>query len=261
VSRIMDAFVPNRLVSKKTVTLIVAAELLLTLFVWITGPSKLVPRPREVLQVFPDLWREGLGVAIWTSLTTNLEALVWATGISLVISYATVLGVARPISTAVAKARFLGLVGMTFLFTLVFGGGHHLKVALIAFGVSVFFLDAMSEVVGGITRDEYDYARTLRMNEWQVVYEVVILGRAATAFDILRQTAAMGWVMLTMVEGLVRSEGGLGALLLNQNKHFNLAAVFAIQITILAIGLLQDWAIGVFKNLACPYASLKLERR
>ena len=48
----------------------------------------------------------------------------------------------------------------------------------------------------------------------------------------MRQNAAMGWMMLTMVEGISRSEGGVGAMLLNQNKHFHLSAVFAIQLTI-----------------------------
>jgi len=43
--------------------------------------------------------------------------------------------------------------------------------------------------------------------------------------------------MLTMVEGISRSEGGVGAMLLNQNKHFHLSAVFAIQLTILLLGL------------------------
>ena len=51
--------------------------------------------------------------------------------------------------------------------------------------------------------------------------------------------------MLTMVEGISRSEGGVGAMLLNQEKHFHLAEVFAIQLMILAVGLLQDFGIGV----------------
>ncbi len=79
------------------------------------------------------------------------------------------------------------------------------------------------------------------MGEWRVVYEVVVIGQADKAFEVLRQNAAMGWMMLTMVEGISRSEGGVGAMLLNQNKHFHLSAVFAIQLTILLLGLAQDY--------------------
>ena len=78
---------------------------------------------------------------------------------------------------------------------------------------------------------------------------------------MLRQNAAIGWMMLTMVEGISRAEGGVGAMLLNQNKHFHLAEVFAIQLLILLVGMLQDYGIGVLKRLLCPYADLTLERR
>ena len=65
------------------------------------------------------------------------------------------------------------------------------------------------------------------MSEWRAVWEVVVLGTADKAFDVLRQNAAIGWMMLTMVEGIARAEGGVGAMLLNQSKHFHLAEVFA----------------------------------
>jgi NitT/TauT family transport system permease protein len=99
------------------------------------------------------------------------------------------------------------------------------------------------------------------MSEWRVVWEVVVLGTFSQAFEAMRQNAAIGWLMLTMVEGLARGEGGVGVLLLNQNKYLNLSAVFAIQLAILVVGLLQDYAIGVLRHLVCPYARLTLERR
>jgi len=68
-------------------------------------------------------------------------------------------------------------------------------------------------------------------------------------------------MMLTMVEGISRSEGGVGAMLLNQNKHFHLSAVFAIQISILVLGLGQDYVIGLLRRVFCPYAALTLERK
>jgi len=68
-------------------------------------------------------------------------------------------------------------------------------------------------------------------------------------------------MMLTMVEGISRAEGGVGAMLLNQNKHFRLPEVFAIQITILLLGLVQDYGIGVTRRLLLPWADITLERR
>ena len=67
--------------------------------------------------------------------------------------------------------------------------------------------------------------------------------------------------MLTMVEGFVRSEGGLGVLLLTQQKYLKMDAIYAIQIVILLVALLQDYVIGVIRRLVCPYADLTLERQ
>ncbi len=99
------------------------------------------------------------------------------------------------------------------------------------------------------------------MSEWRVVWEVIILGQFDKVFDVIRGNAAMSWMMLSMVEGIVRSEGGVGTVLMDQNHHFRLAAVFAIQITILLLGIGQDYAIGALKKLICPYAFLTVEAK
>jgi NitT/TauT family transport system permease protein len=191
----------------------------------------------------------------------NLQAIALSTILSLLLAYLTVIPFFRPIVTLLSKLRFLSLVGLTFFFTLMATSGHGLKLYLLVFSVSVFFVTGMAEVVAAIPKEKFDLARTLRMGEWRVVYEVVILGQADKAFETLRQNAAMGWMMLTMVEGISRSEGGVGAMLLNQNKHFHLSAVFAIQISILFLGLGQDYVIGLLRRVFCPYATLTLERK
>jgi NitT/TauT family transport system permease protein len=257
-----EAFLPNRAVSAATMRLIIAAQVLLVLLLWARSPFQVLPRPGEVLSALQSLWMtQGLGPELATSFRVNLEALAWATAISLALSYLTVLPVFRPIATAVSKGRFLSLVGFTFVFTLIVGGGRPLKLSLLIFGMTVFFVTSMASEVARIPKASFDHARTLRMGEWRVVWEVVILGTLATAFEVLRQNAAIGWMMLTMVEGISRSEGGVGAMLLNQSKHFRLAEVFAIQIVILLVGLFQDYGIGVLRRLVCPYADLTLERR
>jgi NitT/TauT family transport system permease protein len=127
--------------------------------------------------------------------------------------------------------------------------------------MTVFFVTSMAAVIAAIPKSDFDHARTLRMKEWRVVWEIVVLGTADKAFEVLRQNAAIGWMMLTMVEGIARSEGGVGVMLLNEQKHFMLAEVYAIQVVILTLGLFQDYMIGVLRKLFCPYADLKLERR
>lgn len=259
---VLSAFVPNRVISRNTVRIIIAAQVAIAFLIWLNSPFKVLPQPDEVLRALRGLWFEqGLGRELWTSFSMNLEALAWTVVISLALSYLVVIPAFRPIAMAVSKGRFLGLIGLTFVFTLMVGGGRPLKVSLLVFGMTVFFVTSMASVVLEIPREKFDHARTLRMNEWKVVWEVVILGTADRAFEVLRQNAAIGWMMLTMVEGISRSEGGVGAMLLNQNKHFHLAEVFAIQIMILVVGVLQDYGIGLTRRLLLPYADLTLEKR
>lgn len=260
--QVKNAFVPNRAVSPAAMKLLVMGQAAAALVFWWLSPIQVLPNPAEVATALRRLWlEEGLGRELITSFSLNLQALAWTVVISLLLSYLTVVPFFRPITAAASKGRFLGLIGLTFVFTLLLGGGRPLKLALLVFGMTVFFVTSMADVVASIPKDAFDHARTLRMGEWRAVWEVVVLGTKDKAVEVLRQNAAIGWMMLTMVEGISRSEGGVGAMLLNQNKHFHLAEVFAIQILILVVGVLQDYAIGWLKRLVAPYAELTLERR
>ena len=259
---VLGAFSPNRVISKGVLRFIVAFQIGVLLLVWATSSYVFLPKPLDVWRAFTDLWsHEGLGQELIVSFLLNVQAMVWATVISVGLAYLTVVPVFQPIAQAIAKGRFLGMVGLTFFFTIIFSSGHRLKVSLLVFGVTVFFVTSMIDVVAQVPKEKFDLARTLRMGEWRVVWEVIVLGKADAAFDAMRQNAAMGWMMLTMVEGISRSEGGVGALLLNQNKHFRLEAVFAIQIAILMIGLFQDYTLGLAKKFLFPYAGLQLEKQ
>jgi NitT/TauT family transport system permease protein len=261
-SRLADAFAPNRAVSSAVVRLIALVQAAAFLVFWWLSPVEVLPNPAEVATALRSQWfEEGLGRELMISFGVNLQALFLTLLISLTLSYLTVVPFFRPLAAAVSKGRFLGLIGLTFLFTLMLGGGRPLKVALLVFGMTVFFVTSMVDVVASIPRDTFDHARTLRMGEWRATWEVVVRGTADKAMEVLRQNAAIGWMMLTMVEGISRAEGGVGAMLLNQNKHFHLPEVFAIQILILTVGILQDYALGGLKRLLFPYAELTLERR
>ena len=253
---------PNRTISPNAFRVLVLGQIAAFLILWFRSPFEVLPKPNEVLAALKDLWlNQGLGPDLFTSFRLNLHAMGWMLVIGLTLSYLTVVPFFRPIAAAFGKGRFLSLAGFSLLFVLVVGGGYPLKLWILVFGMTTFFVTSMADVVAAIPRDSFDHARSLRMSEWRVVWEVVVLGTADKAFEVLRQNAAMGWLMLTLVEGIVRSEGGLGTAMLNQQKRFGIPEVFAIQLLILVVGMTQDWAIGAVRRLMCPYADLRLERK
>ena len=258
---ILAAFTPNKAVSKSTVKLILAVQITAFLLFWAFSPIALLPTMTEVWNAFIEQWGQGLPGELITSFYANLQAIGISCMISLGLAYLTVLEGFRPIVNFLSKFRFLSMMGLSFFFTVATHNGHQLKLSLLVFSISVFFVTGMADVIKDIPKEQYDLARTLRMGPWRTVWEVVVLGQIDKGFDVLRQNAAIGWMMLTMIESMVRSEGGIGAMLSTANKHFYLAAVFAIQITIFCLGLFQDWMLGASKRMFCPYSALASERK
>jgi NitT/TauT family transport system permease protein len=252
---------PNAAASRRTLLLLAGFESVLAIAIWSASPTTFIPSPLEVLQALRTLWmRHGLSHELLSSFVLNAQSLVMATVLSLVLSYATVLALFRPVASAVSKGRFLGMAGLTLIFTLWIGGGRPLKLSLLVLAISVFFTTSMTAVVAGLPKNAFDYARTLGFSEWRVAWEVVVRGTMGDALELVRQNAAIGWMMLTTVEGISRAEGGLGALLLNQHKHFHIAEVFAIQLVVVAVGIAQDFGLSALRSIVCPWATAGKER-
>jgi NitT/TauT family transport system permease protein len=257
-----SAFLPNRPIDRTIAVTLVLVWVGLAGLVWFTAPFASLPTPVEVWRALGELWwREGLAQELFTTLKLILHSLLWTVIISMLLSYATVIAAARPAIAAVSKLRFLGLTGLVIPFTLITGGGYELKVYLLTFGMTTYFVTAMAQVVLEIPREQFDHMRALGAGELRTLWEIVILGTADKALDVLRQNLAIGWTMITMVEGISRAEGGLGAMILNQNKHFKLAEVYAIMLLILVVGLVLDYAMGLLQRTLCPYAELERVRR
>lgn len=251
---------PNRGVSRRQLRLLAAGWLLAFVVAWSACDFALLPTPMAVARALPRLvQRQDLLGHLLSSWCSSLAALAWAAGLSMLLSYLSVVPLLRPLTELASKLRFLGFAGVGIALTLWLHGGHSLKVALVTFGMTGFFVAGLHDEVRAIPLERFDYARGLGMSEWRIVWEVVVLGTLDRALDITRQNAAMGWMLLTSVETLVRSEGGIGVLLANQSKHLELDGVVAVQLVIFAVGMLQDQALSGLKRLACPYAALKVE--
>ncbi|MBI4509305.1 MAG: nitrate ABC transporter permease [Deltaproteobacteria bacterium] len=261
-ARLARALFPNRAIDGVTSLALVGFWIVTLLAVWTLSPWETIPKPGEVLGAISRMWWEhGMGPELFTTMTLILHALLFTVVISMLLSYATVIAAFRPLVAAVSKLRFLGLTGLVLPFTLLTGGGYALKVWLLTFGMTTFFVTAMAAEVMAIPRESFDHLRVLGASERRIFWEVVIRGTLDKALEILRQNLAIGWAMITMVEGISRAEGGIGAMILNENKHFKLAEVYGILLVILALGLLLDYVMGVLTRVACPHLELERVRR
>lgn len=247
---------PNEAVSKTSRYAIGISIGVVLLTGWFSATSILFPSPLEVLLALPNLWLQGgLGQEIINSFLLNLEAIGWSVGISLPLAYLCRVPVIQPLAASLAKLRFLSPIVFYPVMLEAMSSGHGVKLGLLVLGESFFLTTTMIGVVQAIPEFQYDLARTLRMSEWKSIWYVVIRGTVGQALDAIRDNAAMGWSMVMMVEGALRDEGGVGVMLLNNQKHIEFAEVYAISLAILAVGVTQDYLLGVLRKLVCPYDS------
>lgn len=175
----IDAFRPNKTISNPAWTIIIIVQVLIFIGIWSLGSTYMLPSPASIGKAWVFLVQnDGLLYELWVSIETNIEAIIISSVISIGLSYLTVVPVMRPFVELCSKFRFFGLSGFVIVFTMIFGGSHGLKVALLVFGMSVFFITSMASVVANIPKEEFDHARSLRMGPWRIVYEIIILGLA-----------------------------------------------------------------------------------
>jgi NitT/TauT family transport system permease protein len=244
---------PNEAAPDRVLLMLAGGWVIFLLVFWVVAPVPLLPKPGVVAAAVVQQWGLGAAYEMIASLLLSFQAIFFATLIGLGLSYLSTIPLFRVPVDWIGKLRFLSLTGVTLIFTLMTPNGHWLRVSVLAFAIVTFLVNDMMQVIADIPQARFDHARTLGMSSWQTLREVVIRGTLGEAFEAIRMNAAMAWMMLTMVEGLSRSGGGIGVLLLNLNRHMQLDALLGIQLMIFVVGIGQDRLIKLIKQLACPY--------
>lgn len=249
---------PNEQLSETEGTVLIVLQVVFIFLLWDLMNSTLFPRPQEIGTALYDLvFNKGVLREFVKSIGLCCQAMGYAVLVSLGLSYLSVLPIIRPLAQFATKLRFLPSVGLTFLFLKVANGDvDSQKIMLLVFGITVFFITSIMSVIQGTTREELNYARTLRFAEWRVVWEVIVLGKLDQVFEAIRQNFAMAWMMIAMVENLCKSDGGIGVVISDQNKYFKFDYVWAIQLMILLTGISLDYLLRKVKEWILPYSNL-----
>lgn len=259
---IKTAFTPNQELDKRPLKFMVLTQLLLLLLLWTFSHNSVIPNPFDVsVAVFKLIVSGGLARDFLISLTLCLKGLAYAVIISLFFGYLSVLPFFRPFSNLLTKFRFLPTVGLGFLFLKLAPDVEGQKTLFLTYSITVFFLTSVMAIINSVTSDELNYARTLRMSEWRAFIEVIVFGKAHEIWDAIGQVFAIAYMMIASVENLCKSDGGIGVILSDNNKHFNFDEVYAVQICILLTGIAADLAIRKAKGFIFPYSILTLERK
>lgn len=190
-------------------------------------------------------WQELVGQynligELFNSAQTCLVAMFITIVAAMVLAYLSRIPVFEPLVSLLTKFRFLSLIGISFIFLLFTSTSYQAKLTTMSFTILTYLLTGLLAVIRDIPQRMYNYSRTLRMGEGEVTWYTVVRGTLYEACDLMVQNFAIAWMMLTSIEAMFREYGGVGALLVNVYQRKGFEYVFAIQITILIVGLVLD---------------------
>lgn len=228
---------------------------LVGLVLWQFLKPSIFPGPLEVLGALPSLWDDGLGSEVLVSLTANIEAVALSALIGLPLCYLSRTPILTPVAAFLAKLRFAGSAVFYLPLIMLLPSTHTVKIALLALANLFNLTSTMMQVVQDIPDERYDDASTLRMGPFQSLWYVNIRGTVPMALDSISSCAGSGWSMIMFVEGLLRSEGGVGVVLLTAEKHVEYGTYFAVITIVVLVGVGQDWLLAQTKRAMCPYIS------
>jgi ABC-type nitrate/sulfonate/bicarbonate transport system permease component len=262
---IADIFTPNKKVSDNTGLTIALIWLIGTIIFWFFSGHRLVPSPFDIATALKTLvtnkvQTHNIVPQLMISTTLCLKALFYSILVSFGFAVLSVFPIFKPLANISGKARFLSTAGLTFIFAQITADTNSMKVTLLVFCISVFMITSFLSIIFETKKEELDYARTLKLGNWQSLWEVMILGKVDQYLEAIKQNFAIAWIMLAMVENLCRAEGGIGVILTEENKHFHMDSVYAIQIVVLLVGIGLDWMLGFIRRVFCPYSVLTLNK-
>ena len=259
---IKKIFTPFTHLSNSTKTILVFFNVALAILLWqVFASGGLIPTPSKILESLIRITSTGdFYDNLFASLTLTLKGMGISILIALLFCYSSLVPFFNPIAKFIIKCRYLTLTGLIFLFTLLTSNGSNLKLSLLIFGIVPFFVTSLLSIIDSINEQEYELCKTLRMNSWSTLFEVVIIGRLDQVIEVMRQNFAIAWMMITMVEGLNMSEGGLGTMLIKSNKYIDLGTVFAVLIIIFVMGVCFDLLLSKIRLWFFPYTKLQMRK-
>jgi len=229
---------------------------LLFWFVGTSGQKHLFPSPSQVFEGFKGLYAEGLVVHIFNSLSLCFLSIFLATILAMLFAYTWPIPLLKPAAEFVTKFRFLPFTGLSFYITLIIHDARNMQIWIMVIFLTTFLTTSLIAVIKDIPEEEFDHAKTLKCNRWEVLWQVIVLGRIDYVIDAIRQNLAITWMMLVTVESIVVASGGLGFLIKNSDKFMNHGRIIALQIIILLIGLTLDFAINFFRKALFRYSKI-----
>lgn len=226
---------------------------------WVTVGNEemqaLLPTPGSVFGSFSELhYQDFLLENSWTSIWRNFngyyKAIIYAIPVGFLIG---LFPIFRALFAKYVDAiRFIPLAATTGIFIIWYGIDEEVKVNFLAFGIFVYLLPIVVQRIDGVEKVYMQTAKTMGASKWQTIRTVFIPAVFSRVFDDIRVIVAISWTYIVIAE-LINNQGGLGVMLHTAARQSRIDKVFAILLTIIIIGILQDFLFKWLDRIIFPH--------
>ncbi len=223
--------------------IIIAIWILLTAGESPLTPSKILPKPGDVLGAFGEMYNENdLVKNMFRSLGLNLagyvKAVLWTIPIGFLIGlFPIIRGMFQKPLDAI---RFVPIAAALGLFIGWFGIGADMKVNFLAFGIFIFLTPIVVQRIFEVKDVYLKTVYTIGATDWQTIKTVYFPSVFSKLIDDIRILTAISWTYIVVIETINSEQGGLGALTYMMRRTSQPDKMYAAFLLIILIGIIQD---------------------
>jgi len=251
-------FIPFEGYSKNKLVVWISA-ILVPILIFFIMPDNKFPPLIEILEAFPKLFsKNDLVSNFMISLGFCVKSMFYSCCIAFFFMLIARIPIFQTFAVFCRKFRFLPSVGLSFLFMRLTGSVESQMSWMMIFGITTFLVDGAVGIALSVTKDDVNYAKSLRLSRWQVFRELIIYNKLPTFFSMAIANFAIAWMLLSSIENIAKSSGGIGVVLAESGKYFRLEEVYATQMLILFTGISIDFILNKVNRWLFPYITLKM---
>lgn len=215
-------------------------------------PTKILPDPFKVIASFSTLFTENdlLPNLIYT-IKLNLSSYFYAVLIAFPVAF--ILGVFPVFDVLFGKyasaLRFIPCPSLIGIFVAIFGLTFTTKAAFLTFAIVIFMIPEIVNTIHDLQNPKNDKdnvylqtAHTLGMSAWQKMRYVYIPYVTSNVYSSLVGLTGISYSYVVISE-LIYKDGtvnGIGALINTMTRQSHMAEAYALILTVIAVGCLQD---------------------
>jgi ABC-type nitrate/sulfonate/bicarbonate transport system permease component len=203
---------------------------------FVTGGVYMSPQTAWIGQALPTLGRALLGFALGSVWGIALGT---AIGLSRVFRYST--------SWVVEFLRALPASAVLPLFILVLGGTDWMRVAFIAYGLSLYLLINAAGGVGSVDQTLIMMGRSFRLSRGAIIWRIVLPAALPQIYAGLR-IATNSSIILAILSELFVASNGIGYQIRLTGSNFNYQGMWAWILLLSLFGLLFNLTVGAVER-------------